>query len=70
MGAFVTAEGQMVLIQSRPMAGHTEDSRGPGWLSCLDRREVATVAILVLILAGLMTMAGSTLASPDKAEAS
>lgn len=65
----MTAEGQMVLIQSRPMAGHTEDSRGPGWLSCFDSSEVAILAVLVLILAGLVTMAAPGLTSPDKVEA-
>ena len=59
----------MAVIQRESTKGHTEDSKGPGWMSCLDRREVATVAVLVLILAGLMVMAGSTLTSPDKTEA-
>ena len=59
----------MALIQRVSMTGQKEDGGGAGWLSCLERREVATVAVLVLILAGLMVMAGSTLTSPDKTEA-
>lgn len=54
--------GGLVAEQTEP----SEDSR---WLGCLDQREIATLAVLVLILAGLMTMAAPVFASPDNVEA-
>lgn len=60
----------MALIESRTKTVQLQDGRGAAWPSQLDgSRELATLAVLVLILAGLIAMAAPVLTWPDKVEA-